>query len=170
MLLEADNMKKNLIRGAIALAIIIIVGGTYLFISNLFFPKDNTGGISGIIAEMKDNPTPEQLAIINADFLEEDTLMAEDVKTERDVYDTIHMMANSKIIAGDGMIWGLRKITKNRVEQVQKAIQEHDITDPRIVEMLNRWINQDFSQCVQDHNYIWEVYLNGQVGKAVRLR
>ncbi len=81
----------------------------------------------------------------------------------------MHEMANTKIVAEDGMIWGLQPMTKDRIIAVRTALKKNDPSHKRLFEILDRWENKDFTQGVEDHNYLWKL-LDGNVGKAVRLR
>jgi hypothetical protein len=114
--------------------------------------------------------TPEQKLIVDTEFNTPEEIKLEDIDTREEIYVMMHEMANTKIIAVDGMIWGLQPMTKNRIVALQKAAKDLGIEDERIYEILDRWKNQDFSQCVDDHNYVWKKYLNGEVGKAKALR
>jgi len=39
----------------------------------------------------------------------------------------------------------------------------------KLIEILNRWKNNDFSMAVEDHNYIW-AKLGGKDGKATGVK
>lgn len=163
-------MKTYFKWAAIAIAITISYGGIFFGVIKLLSFDEKAVETTSSVAEIKDKPTPAQLTIINTDFNAEDTAVPAEVANEDALYNTIHQMANTKIIAADGNIWGLKAITKVRVENVQKAMKDLGIKDERVIEIVDRWAKQDFSKCVEDHNYIWSTYLNGTVGKAVKLR
>ena len=163
-------MKTYFKWAAIVIAITIAYGGMFFGVVKLFSFNENAIETSSSISEIKDKPTPAQLAIINVDFNAEDTAIPAEVADEAALYNTIHQMVNTKIIAADGEIWGVKAVTKVRVENVQNALKSLGIKDERIIQIVDRWFNQDFSQCVDDHNYIWSTYLNGTIGKAVKLR
>lgn len=89
---------------------------------------------------------------------------------EGQIYDEMHKMANTKIDAEDGKIWGRLEITEERVDALIKKVEGSDFDDKgTLLEILKRWKKQDFSNCVQDHNYVWN-QLGGTVGKACSLR
>jgi hypothetical protein len=120
---------------------------------------------------IKDNPTPEQKKIIEMPFDSSDKAVSSEISDKDAVLSTMHQMANTKIIAEDGLIWGLKAMTKERVENMKDGLKKTELdSDTKLVEMLDRWAKQDFSNCVEDHNYIWDHYLHGTVGKAVKLR
>jgi hypothetical protein len=168
--LGAGNIKTYFKWAAIAIAITIAYGGMFLLVFRFFSFNKNTVETTSSIAEIKDNPTSAQLAIINVDFNGEDAAVAAEVASEAAVYNTIHQMANTKIIAEDGRLWGLKAMTKVRVENVQNALKNLGIKDEQIIQIVDRWAKQDFSKCVDDHNYVWSTYLNGTIGKAIKLR
>jgi hypothetical protein len=164
------SMAKYFKWAAIAIVITIAYGGMYLLIFKFFTFDLNAVETTTAISEYKDNPTPAQLAVINVDFNAEDSAVAAEVENEAALYKTIHEMSNTKIIAEDGRIWGVKAMTKVRVENVQNALKTLGIKDERLTQILDRWAKQDFSQCIEDHNYVWSNYLNGTIGKAVKLR
>jgi hypothetical protein len=163
-------MTKYFKWAAIAIAITIAYGGMFLLVFKFFSFDANVVETTASIEKIKDNPTPAQLAIINVGFNAEEEAISAEVADEAAIYNTIHEMANTKIIAEDGKIWGVKAMTKVRVENVQNAIKNLSIKDERIIQIIDRWSKQDFSQCVEDHNYIWDIYLHGTIGKAIKLR
>lgn len=163
-------MKRNLIRAVIILALVLVIGALLFLIIGLLFPKSNLLDVPGMIAEIKDKPTMEQKAIISADFEGPDDLTEDNLSTREEVVSAIHMMANSKIIAGDGQIWGIKRITRSAIDKIRAAMKKQEIGDEELNAMLSRWEKQDYSQCVADHNYVWRNYLRGTVGEAVKLR
>lgn len=84
------------------------------------------------------------------------------------IYQLIHEMANTKVIAEEK--YASIDITPERVEALIKAVNRSNWDDKaRLLEMLNRWKNGDFSQAVEEHNYVW-AKLGGEVGKATKLK
>lgn len=155
-------MKEYIKWGVIALIIITFVGGITFFISRLFFNKDNA-------EKIEDNPTTEQKVIIDQEFETKEVIGGEELDDKTKIYTMMHEMANTKIVAEDGMIWGLQPMTKDRIAAIREALKKKDPNNKRLFEILDRWENKDFSQGVEDHNYLWKL-LDGTVGKAVRLR
>lgn len=80
-------------------------------------------------------------------------------------YQIVHHMANTIIIADDGQIWGQSEITK---ESVTQMVNELKGRDEYLSEELNKWLELDFSNGVEVHNYVWKK-LDGNVGKAKKL-
>jgi hypothetical protein len=93
-----------------------------------------------------------------------------DVKIQAHVYKLMHEMANTLIIAEDEKIWGEIPITDEVIDKLIAAINESTFDDrEKLLSILQRWKNKDFSQGVEDHNYVWKK-LNGNIGKAIRLK
>lgn len=82
-----------------------------------------------------------------------------------DIYEKIHYMSNTIIIAEDGNIWGKEDIT---IENIKSVLKELEGNDDYLFEELNKWVNLDFSNGVKVHNYVWDK-LGGTVGKAKAL-
>ncbi|MBM7834282.1 DUF6241 domain-containing protein [Clostridium sardiniense] len=81
------------------------------------------------------------------------------------IYDEVHKMANSLIIAEDNQIWGEEKITRKRIKELLESVE--DIDDFLTVE-IEKWDKLDFNNAVEVHNYVWKK-LGGTVGKAIDL-
>lgn len=91
---------------------------------------------------------------------------------EYNIYDTMHRMANTKIEAVDGQVWGEIEITPELCDELINKINESNFDKSekdRLIEILTRWKNGDFSNCVNEHNYVWKK-LGGSVGRAIRLK
>ena len=86
------------------------------------------------------------------------------------IYDIIHRMSNTKIIAEDNQIWGKLEITPENIDSLKSLIEKINYDDKEyMLEVLTRWENNDFSQAVEEHNYFWKK-LGGTVGKATSLK
>ena len=86
------------------------------------------------------------------------------------IYDIIHRMSNTKIIAEDNQIWGKLEITPENIASLKSLIEKINYDDKEyMLEVLTRWENNDFSQAVEEHNYFWKK-LGGTVGKATSLK
>ncbi|MFL0248715.1 DUF6241 domain-containing protein [Candidatus Clostridium stratigraminis] len=84
------------------------------------------------------------------------------------IYEIIHMMANTKVVAD--VTYATMDIKSDRVNALIKAVNRSNWNDKsRLIEILNRWKVGDFSQCVDDHNYVW-AKLGGEIGKATELK
>ena len=82
-----------------------------------------------------------------------------------EIYDEIHKMANSLIIAEDNQIWGEEKITLKRLEKVLLKVKD---VDDYLYGELSKWKDLNFDNGVEVHNYVWKK-LGGNVGKAIDL-
>lgn len=97
-------------------------------------------------------------------------LISPEDSPEDAIYDAMHKMANTKIVAEDGQIWGEIPIDKESIKKVRDIVEKVAYEDrDYILEVLNRWDKGDFSQVVDEHNYFW-AKLGGNVGKAVSAR
>jgi hypothetical protein len=91
-----------------------------------------------------------------------------DYRTEPEIYKEMHEMANTKIVADQ--VWGEIDITQERVDALISEISLSDFEDKEILlKTLSNWKNNDFSNAVAEHNYLWEK-LNGTVGEAYKLK
>lgn len=92
-----------------------------------------------------------------------------DYYPESNIYDIMHRMTNSKIIAKDGQIWGRLSMDKDHIQTLKSTIEKIDYKDKDyLLETLSRWEKGDFSQCIEEHNYFWNK-LGGTVGEAYKL-
>lgn len=91
-----------------------------------------------------------------------------DFTNEESVYTLMHYMINTKVTSD--VIWGTLDLTKNRVKILINAVTVSNWNDKnKLLGILNRWENGDFSQAVDDHNYVWS-RLGGKDGKATGIR
>lgn len=81
------------------------------------------------------------------------------------IYDMIHRMANTIIIAEDGNIWGKDEITQDSID---KALYQLNGRDEYLDAELKKWKELDFYNGVEVHNYVW-TKLGGTIGKAKAL-
>lgn len=90
------------------------------------------------------------------------------VRNEEEVLEEMHMMANTKIIADE--IWGEIEITEERVDFLIVEVMASDYPDRKeLLTILYNWKNENFSNAVDEHNYLWEK-LGGNIGKAYKLK
>lgn len=80
-------------------------------------------------------------------------------------YQKVHHMANTIIIADDGQIWGQNEITREAVTQMVNELKGQD---DYLSDQLKKWLELDFSNGVEIHNYVWNK-LDGNIGKAREL-
>ncbi|MDW8802528.1 DUF6241 domain-containing protein [Clostridium sp. A1-XYC3] len=114
----------------------------------------------------KDSNTSENIDKITKVFKKDEI---KDKKT-LEAYQKVHEMANTKIIAEDGLIWGEIEPTTEKIDLLIKEVCSSNYEDKdKLLQILNRWKSGDFSNCVEEHNFVWKK-LGGEVGKASKLR
>ena len=79
------------------------------------------------------------------------------------VYEEMHTMINSVVIADD--VWEKKIITKENVTALITEVKNSKYNDEKLLEILNRWKDGDFTQGDSDHNYLWDK-LGGTTGRA----
>ncbi|MCB2293536.1 DUF6241 domain-containing protein [Clostridium algoriphilum] len=90
--------------------------------------------------------------------------------SELAVYNTMHKMINTKIVAEDGKIWGEDVITTDKCNELVNEITDSAYPDKvTLLQFLSRWKDNNFASGVNEHNYLWDE-LNGTIGKAKSLR
>lgn len=86
---------------------------------------------------------------------------------ETELISTMHQMSNGLIKAKDGQIWGVIAMTKNKVSELTKIINDNNyIHRYDLLQILEKWKEGDFTQIVDNHNTLWR-YLNGNIGEAI---
>jgi len=104
----------------------------------------------------------------NDDYLSSDYINKSISKKQ--VYEEIHSMANTLIVAVDNEIWGQQNIKDKDVDRLISIIINSEYNDKDVLlGILYRWKSNDFSQGVFDHNYVWNK-LGGTLGKAIELK
>jgi len=89
-------------------------------------------------------------------------------KTEQEIYSIMHQMANPLIIAEDGNYFGGITILDRRLDRLVDCLDKSNYADKdKLLAIIKRWRNADFSTIVDDHNYCWEK-LGGDVGRAIK--
>jgi preprotein translocase subunit SecF len=152
--------KKSVIIFIIVIIVIIVgtFGVNYLMDrkSGKLVAKENQQEIKSINEEMSQEESKE--------------LKSADYYLEADVYDIIHRMANTKIIAKNNKIWGELPMKPEEIQNLKGIVEKVNYEDrEQLLEILNRWETGDFSQADKDHNYVWEK-LGGTIGKAVGIK
>jgi preprotein translocase subunit SecF len=152
--------KKSVIIFIIVIIVIIVgtFGVNYLMDrkSGKLVAKENQQEIKSINEEMSQEESKE--------------LKSADYYPEADVYDIIHRMANTKIIAENNKIWGELPMKPEEIQNLKGIVEKVNYEDrEQLLEILNRWETGDFSQADKDHNYVWEK-LGGTIGKAVGIK
>jgi len=149
---------KNTSKTKIAILIGLIIGIVLLitpFLINLsLFAKQHE--IKSISQELSKDPSGE--------------LKPAKYYDESNIYDIMHKMANSKIIAKDGQVWGRLPMNKKEIQTLEQTVEKIDYPDREyLLRVLNNWESGDFSNCVTEHNYVWNK-LGGTIGEAYKLK
>ncbi|MCM0649050.1 DUF6241 domain-containing protein [Clostridium swellfunianum] len=101
-------------------------------------------------------------------------IKTQEYKIEMGVYEQMHKLANSLIVSVDGEVWGEEKITKESVRVLKEKVEKNNnlfgkAAYSEIMNIISRWEKSDYSQGVEDHNYVWK-QLGGSIGRAKELR
>ncbi|GAE93296.1 hypothetical protein JCM21714_2367 [Gracilibacillus boraciitolerans JCM 21714] len=114
-------------------------------------------------AEQESKKTEEEASIEE----EVQEVNAEKILSESAYMDTLHQMTHQKIYADQK--WGAVEITEERMELMLNIAEESNFTHRDFyIETLTSWQNDNFSNAVEVHNYIWEQQ-NGTIGRATRM-
>jgi Family of unknown function (DUF6241) len=157
-----SNLFKN--KPLIITLIVLLFIATSVF-SFFYYKEHNSGNLSAKenISEIK--KLDKELSEENSNELKENTYYSIE-----NIYDILHRMSNSKIVAEDNQIWGRLPMNSNDISTLKNLIEKVDYKDrDYMLEVLSRWENNDFSQAVEEHNYFWKK-LGGTVGKAVSIQ
>jgi hypothetical protein len=86
---------------------------------------------------------------------------------EKEIVQQIHFMSNTLIKAGDNQVWGTEEVNKASIDKVLRMLDQAPLNarTEELREIVARWQQGDFSQIVDDHNYVWHL-LGGTVGFA----
>lgn len=154
------NNKKFVILG-IAAIVVGCIGGYIAFIYTRDLPLNN---MYNQVSNQKNLSTKNiQKSKINQVSKNIDVQENVDISVGT-VYDVAHKMTNSLIVAD--YIWGRVPMTRKRVDKLYYVVENSDLTDRQtLLEMIKRWRKGDFSNIVEDHNYLWDM-LRGTIGKA----
>lgn len=157
---------KNIFKSKVFITIIVIIFiiaiGAFSFIiykqidSGNFDAKSNISDIKKIDKELSSEELSE---VKDSEYY-----------PIENIYDILHRMSNTKIIAEDNQIWGKIEMDPEYIASLKSLIEKVDYKDrDYMLEVLTRWENNDFSQAVEEHNYFWKK-LGGTVGKATSLK
>jgi len=84
------------------------------------------------------------------------------------ILEEMHKMVNSKVVAD--FVWGEVPITEESVDKLITEVSSTTFPDrDKLLTILENWKINDFTNAVNDHNYVWE-QLGGSVGKATALK
>lgn len=151
---ESPNGKKIiviLLVLIISLSTILVLWSNGYEIVNFAFNKVSEINENKKLAKENEVTENENIAVVPMDLTQ--------------CYQKVHHMANTIIIADDGQVWGQSEITRGAVTQM---INELKGQDDYLSDELKKWLELDFSNGVEVHNYVWNK-LGGNVGKAKAL-
>jgi Family of unknown function (DUF6241) len=145
------NKKKIIITFSIIAISILCVWGAYSF------------GFNNVLGLMENKPTETQTVEQPSDT-SDNTVEA---KSDKEILDAMHSMANTLIVPEDGQIWGKEPITKEKLTGLISSVTNSTISSKdELLAILNRWNSGDFTSAVDDHNKVWKL-LDGTIGKAI---
>ncbi|MGF9766755.1 PRK06770 family protein [Bacillus albus] len=85
--------------------------------------------------------------------------------SEGEIISTMHKMVHQKVKSSEK--WGFVEMTTKEIYSVKKGIENS--TDfqykMKLFSIINRWEKGDFSQTVEEHNFLWSLQ-GGDTGKA----
>ncbi|WP_300379491.1 DUF6241 domain-containing protein [Clostridium sp.] len=131
----------------------------------LYYKEHKSGNFTAKenISEIK--KIDKDLSLESSDELKDNTYYSLE-----NIYDILHRMSNSKIIAEDNQIWGRLPMDPKEISILKSLIEKVDYKDrDYLLEVLSRWENNDFSKVVDEHNYFWKK-LGGTIGKAISIK
>ncbi|WP_461206721.1 DUF6241 domain-containing protein [Clostridium sp. DL1XJH146] len=157
--------RKNNIIAILCVAIICVAAYIgYLKVIGPQTVKTSNKEYNEVLENSDENTLDKETA---TNYLEEKNIT---IREEKLLYEDIHRMANTLIIAEDGKIWGKDTITDEKCNTLIIEITASDYDDKeRLLSILNRWKEDDFSEGVDDHNYVWN-RLGGTIGRAKSLK
>lgn len=132
----------------ISLSTILVLWSNGYEIVNFAFNKVNEISEAKEAEENKEAVENENITITPVDLNE--------------FYQRVHYMVNTIIIAEDGNIWGKSEMSRDAVTQLINDLKGQD---DYLSNELEKWLELDFSNGVEVHNYVWSK-LGGTIGKA----
>ena len=152
---ELDDKSSNGKKIVVILLVLIISLSTILVlwsngyeIVNFAFNKVNEIGEEKEVEENKEIVENENTTATPVDLNE--------------CYQRVHYMANTIIVAEDRNIWGESEMSRDAVTQLINDLKDQD---DYLSSELEKWLELDFSNGVEVHNYVWSK-LGGTIGKA----
>ncbi|PDZ52305.1 hypothetical protein CON07_06415 [Bacillus sp. AFS094611] len=85
--------------------------------------------------------------------------------SEGEIISTMHKMVHQKVKSSEK--WGFVEMTTKEIYSIKKGI-ENSIGfqyKTKLLSIINRWEKGDFSQTVEEHNFLWSLQ-GGDTGKA----
>lgn len=153
--------------GAIVGLIVITAGVVYTIVNFSEVQPGHKGNSKTVVKETNEvTEAPE--TIENEDTAEiggvEIMLPISHGATEEEVIQTMHNMTYQKVRAEKK--WGAVPMSKANAEAIKGIIEQSNYErKEELLAIAERWVNRDFSQIAEDHNYFWGLK-DGTVGKA----
>ncbi|MGG2935388.1 PRK06770 family protein [Bacillus pacificus] len=98
---------------------------------------------------------------------EKEKKVAEDSSqvSEGEIISTMHKMVHQKVKSSEK--WGFVEMTNKEVSNVKRDIENSTGFQykMKLFSIINRWERGDFSQTVEEHNFLWSLQ-GGDTGKA----
>ncbi|EEK80461.1 PRK06770 family protein [Bacillus cereus] len=141
-------MKKWII-GAITM-IVIVIGAVF----------GVTKGINYIEKEEKSLKAQQVMGQQEKKGEEEKPQVSED-----EIISTMHRMVHQKVKSSEK--WGFIEMTNKEIRSAKAAVESSTNFKhkSKLLATLERWEKGDFSQTVEEHNFLWEIQ-GGDTGKA----
>ncbi|PGZ59899.1 hypothetical protein COE58_17475 [Bacillus cereus] len=141
-------MKKWII-GAITM-IVIVIGAVF----------GVTKGINYIEKEEKSLKAQQVMGQQEKKGEEEKPQVSED-----EIISTMHRMVHQKVKSSEK--WGFIEMTNKEIHSAKAAVESSTNFKhkSKLLATLERWEKGDFSQTVEEHNFLWEIQ-GGDTGKA----
>ncbi|MFQ6338140.1 PRK06770 family protein [Bacillus sp. AF62] len=85
--------------------------------------------------------------------------------SEGEIISTMHKMVHQKVKSSEK--WGFVEMTKKEISNVKRDIENSTGFQykMKLFSIINRWEKGDFSQTVEEHNFLWNLQ-GGDTGKA----
>lgn len=159
-------MKNYIKRGAIGLLIVLFIGGSIFLLTKLIAYKIQT-------KTPEVNKSIEEIVETNKETLDKADLDQSKIASAEEIYNVIHQMANTLIVAEDNLIYGEIPINDNNIGNAMAMINNTNLISEEekevFMNILAAWQEKDYSNGVQAHNYAWKL-LDGNIGRAKSLR
>ncbi|HDR8182804.1 TPA: PRK06770 family protein [Bacillus thuringiensis] len=85
--------------------------------------------------------------------------------SEGEIISTMHKMVHQKVKSAEK--WGFVEMTHKEISNMKRDIENSTGFQykMKLFSIINRWEKGDFSQTVEEHNFLWEIQ-GGDTGKA----
>ena len=85
--------------------------------------------------------------------------------SEAEIISTMHRMVHQKVKSSEK--WGFIEMTNKEIRGAKNAVESgtNFKYKSELLSTLERWEKGDFSQTVEEHNFLWEIQ-GGDTGKA----